>query len=158
MIELTQTNGFFIYLEKENGRPIANPLKRTHIIRNNGALLPYLTIKQQLLSSIPSKHMTSYKHLLTHWLHYFRLQPNILDKHPKEISTEDLLLINLLHLLSQRKSLIVFEDSLPSELERFWQEIAGTLDKIAKQEDIQIILLTKNKHFTEENQAFLMTI
>ncbi|MGX6978099.1 hypothetical protein ACWN8V_02310 [Vagococcus elongatus] len=149
-------DGFYIFLCPKEQSAAIDIQSNGHIIRDNGTLLPYLSIKQQLFSSVSFKRRKEYLKILKKWWAYFRLDKDFLEDTPEKLSPEQLLLINFIHSVAQQKPIIAFEDSKEIILKQFWLDLFPALEKIATEEQLTIILVTSNKQMAEEAQTWLL--
>lgn len=149
-------DGFYLLLRQKDESPPVDIQANGHIIRDYGTLLPYLSIKQQLFSSVSFKQRKEYLKILKKWWTYFRLDKDFLEETPEKLNQEQLLLINFIHSVAQKNPVIVVEDSKQVIMEQFWLDLFPSLEKIATEEQLTIILLTSSTQMVEDAQTWLL--
>lgn len=149
-------DGFYLLLRQKDESAPVDIQTNGHIIRDYGTLLPYLSIKQQLFSSVSFKQRKEYLKILKKWWSYFRLDKDFLEETPEKLNQEQLLLINFIHSVAQKKPVIVVEDTKQVIMKQFWLDIFPSLEKIATEEQLTIILLTSSTQMVEDAQTWLL--
>lgn len=121
-----------------------------YYIGQNNALLPFLTIEENLMLGVSKKELATYQNNLKKWRHYFKLKQTIGSLRPDSITPETSLLIHLVRAFSLERELVFIDEVALNLAQEFVNTLIPTLINLANEQQISIIFVTNRMELIEK--------
>ncbi|MBE9390156.1 hypothetical protein [Vagococcus salmoninarum] len=150
-------DGLNLKVEKKQS-DLASEFHNFYYIGANSSLLPFLTVRENLLLGIARKDKKAYLQEIIKWGNYFKLAEAITHQKATAISSETRLLIHLIRGLALHRE-IIFLNELELDLSlEFTLSLIPSLKKIAKESSTAFIILTAQAELKDQEGTILIDV